>query len=124
MLIEHAIAELARSPKCRLGRDVKRCCVGTYRSDHHLAGRYKLPAVYSDRFVAVSGGLISYGPERIDQFRHAADYIDRILKGEKPADLPVQAPTKFELVINLKTAKALGITVPPSLLVRADEVIE
>jgi len=89
-----------------------------------LAARYKLPAVYSDRFVAESDGLISYGPERIDQFRHAAGYIDRILKGEKPADLPVQAPTKFELVINMKTAKALGLTVPASLLASADEVIE
>jgi ABC-type uncharacterized transport system substrate-binding protein len=86
-----------------------------------LAARHKLPAVYSQRYFATSGGLISYGPDFLDQFRRAAGYVDRILKGEKPADMPVQAPTKYELVINLKTAKALGLDVPHSLLARADE---
>ena len=89
-----------------------------------LAARHKLPAVYPDRFFVAAGGLISYGPDRIDQYRRAAGYVDRILKGEKPADMPVQAPTKYETVINLKAAKALGLAVPPSVLARADEVIE
>jgi putative ABC transport system substrate-binding protein len=89
-----------------------------------LAAQHRLPAVYNSRYWIAEGGLVSYGPDVLDQYRHAAGYVDRILKGEKPADLPVQAPTKYELVINVKTAKALGLDLPPSLLGRADEVIE
>jgi putative tryptophan/tyrosine transport system substrate-binding protein len=122
--IERAVATFARvgkgglivtgSPLTQLHRDLIIM----------LTARHKLPAVYSNRFFVADGGLMAYGPDLIGQHRPAARYVDRILKGEKPADLPVQVPTKYELVINLKTAKALGLEVPPTLLARADEVIE
>jgi putative tryptophan/tyrosine transport system substrate-binding protein len=120
--IESGIATLARSGNG--GLIVTGSAAAHYALIRKLAAQYKLPAIYVDRFSVADGGLISYGPDRADQFRRAASYVDRILKGEKPADLPVQAPTKYDLVINLKTAKALGLTVPDSLLARADEVIE
>ena len=122
--IERAIDAFARVPNSGL------IVTGTPLATVHrdliitLAVRHKLPAVYYDRLFVSAGGLISYGPDILDQYRRAAAYVDRILKGEKPADLPVQAPTKYELVINLKTAKALGLEIPPTLLARADEVIE
>jgi ABC-type uncharacterized transport system substrate-binding protein len=122
--IEHAITAFAQGPNSGL------IVTGTPSATLHrnliisLAARHKLPAVYYERSYVTGGGLISYGPDFLDQCRHAAGYVDRILKGEKPADLPVQAPTKYELVINLKTANALGLEVPPQLLARADEVIE
>jgi putative ABC transport system substrate-binding protein len=89
-----------------------------------LAARHRLPAIYPFRYYAAAGGLISYGPDTLDQFRRAAGYVERILKGESPADLPVQAPTRYELVLNLRTARAMGIDMPAMLLARADEVIE
>ena len=122
--IERAVAAFARSANGGLIVTASALAVVHRDLIIALAARHKLPAVYSDRYFVTAGGLISYGPDLIDQYRRAAGYVDRILKGEKPADLPVQAPTKYELVINLKTAKALGLDVPPTLLARADEVIE
>jgi len=122
--VEHAIAEFARETNGGLIVTASARGVTHRELIVMLAARYKLPAVYSVRDFVASGGLISYGANFLDQYRLAASYVDRILRGEKPADLPVQAPTKYELVINLKTAKALGLTVPQSLLARADEVIE
>jgi putative ABC transport system substrate-binding protein len=122
--IERDVAAFARSPNGGLILTASTLAVVHRKLIIALAARERLPAVYSFRYFATSGGLISYGADTTDQFRRAAGYIDRILKGEKPADLPVQAPTKYELVINLKTAKALGIEVPPTLLARADDVIE
>jgi putative ABC transport system substrate-binding protein len=89
-----------------------------------LAAKHRLPAVFNSRFYVASGGLVAYGPDFVDQFRQAADYVNRILKGERPSDLPVQSPTKYELVINLKVAKALGLELPPTVSARADDVIE
>jgi len=122
--IERAIATFAQSPNG--GIIVAASGIGATNINLIItaAARYKLPAVYITRPFVVAGGLISYGPNFADQYRRAAGYVDRILRGEKPADLPVQVPTKYELVINLKAARALGLEIPPSLLARADEVIE
>jgi putative ABC transport system substrate-binding protein len=122
--IERAVAAFARAPNG--GLIVPAGAPATRHRDLiiTLAARHKLPAVYFERFFVAAGGLISYGPDLVDQYRRAAGYIDRILKGEKPAHLPVQAPTRYETVINLKTAKALGLDVPTTVLARADEVIE
>jgi len=122
--IERAIAAFARSPNGGLIVAASTLAVVHRDLIVTLAARHKLPAVYPSRFFVRSGGLIFYGPDSVEPHRRAAGCVDRILKGEKPADLPVQAPTKYELVINLKTAKALGLEVPPTLLARADEVIE
>jgi putative tryptophan/tyrosine transport system substrate-binding protein len=122
--IERAVAAFARSANGAL------IVTGSAAVSIHrdliiaLAARHRLPTVYARRSNVASGGLMSYGPDRVEQFRRGASYVDRVLKGEKPADLPVQAPTKFELVINLKTARALGLDIPLSLQQRADEVIE
>jgi putative ABC transport system substrate-binding protein len=122
--IERAVTAFARGSNGGLIVTASALVVGHRELIIALAARHKLPAVYYRRYFVTSGGLISYGYDLYDQYRRAAGYVDRILKGEKPADLPVQAPTKYELVINLKTAKALGLNVPPTLLARADEVIE
>jgi putative ABC transport system substrate-binding protein len=122
--IARAVAAFARAPNGGLIVVGSAVALGHRDLIVTLADKYKLPAVYPTRSFVAAGGLASYGPDSIDQYRSAAGYVDRILKGEKPADLPVQAPTKYELVINLKTAKALGLEVPPTLLARADEVIE
>ena len=122
--IEGAAAAFARSPNGGLILTASALAQRHRNLIVTLAARHKLPAVYPERSFVAAGGLISYGSDRIDQFRQAAGYVDRILKGEKPADLPVQAPTKYETVINLKTAKAMGLTIPPSVLARANEVIE
>jgi putative ABC transport system substrate-binding protein len=122
--IERDVTAFARSPNGGLIMPGSAAATSHRNLIITLAARHKLPAVYFDRALVTAGGLISYGADQIDQYRRAAGYVDRILKGEKPADLPVQAPTKYELVINLKTAKALGIDVPATMLARADEVIE
>ena len=122
--IERGISAFAHEPNCGL------IVVGAAAAFVHreqiiaLAARYELPAVYPDQIFIIGGGLISYGPDRLEGYRRAAAYVDRILKGEKPSDMPVQAPTKYDLTINLKTANALGLAVPPAMLARADKVIE
>jgi putative ABC transport system substrate-binding protein len=122
--IERAVAAFARAPNG--GLIVTGSALAQLNSELiiSLAARHKLPAVYFERAFVAAGGLVSYGPDLVDQFRRAAVYVDRILKGEKPADLPVQAPTKYETVLNLKTAKALGLDIPATVLARADEVVE
>jgi ABC-type uncharacterized transport system substrate-binding protein len=122
--IDRTVADFARVPNGGLILTASGLAVVHRDLIITLAARHKLPTIYWDRFYVTAGGLISYGPDSIDTFRRAASYVDRILKGEKPADLPVQVPTKYETAVNLKTAKALGLEVPPMLLARADEVIE
>jgi putative ABC transport system substrate-binding protein len=122
--IEHAIAAFAREPNDGLIVLSTSLAIAHREQIIASAARHRLPAVYPFRIYVNAGGLVSYGPDQIDPYRRAAGYVDRIIKGEKPADLPVQAPTKYELVINLKTAKVLGLEIPPPVLARADEVIE
>src|SRR5262245_33837425 len=122
--IERAVTAFARRPNGGLILTASALAAVHRDLVVSLAARYKLPTVYTSRFFVAGGGLVSYGPDFVDQYRRAAEYVDRILRGERPADLPVQAPTKYELVINLKTAKALSLDIPPTLLARSDEVIE
>jgi ABC-type uncharacterized transport system substrate-binding protein len=122
--IEQSVKTFARSPDGGLIVTASATTVRHRDLIITLAAQHKLPTVYFERLFVAAGGLISFGPNLIDNYRHAAGYVDRILNGAKPTDLPVQAPTKYETVINLKTAKALGLTVPSSLLATADEVIE
>jgi putative ABC transport system substrate-binding protein len=122
--IERAVSAFARAPNGGLIITASGLAFIHLNLIVKLAAQHRLPAVYFERAFVAAGGLMSYGPDQVDQFRGAAGYVDRVLKGEKPADLPVQAPIKYELVVNLKTAKALGLEVPPTLLARADEVIE
>ncbi len=122
--IERALAVFAHEPNAGVIVTASTSTAAYRESIISLTNRYRLPAVYAFRYFAADGGLASYGPDTIDVFRRAAAYVDRILKGEKPADLPVQAPTKYELVINLKIAKTLGLEISPTLSARADEVIE
>jgi putative ABC transport system substrate-binding protein len=122
--IENAFSEFARGPKDGLIVGVGTAATIQGKLVVALAEQHNLPAVYPYRFFVENGGLISYGPDLIDLYRRSARYVDRILRGERPADLPVQAPTKYQLVINLKTAKTISLEIPPSVLARADEVIE
>jgi putative ABC transport system substrate-binding protein len=122
--VEAALSKLGREPGCGLIVPPNAFTTANRRQIVVLALQNRLPSIFAFQYFAAAGGLISYGPDVVDQFRRAASYVDRILRGEPPGDLPVQQPTKFEMVINLKTAKALGLEVPPSLLARADEVIE
>jgi putative ABC transport system substrate-binding protein len=122
--IERAIEKFASEPAGGLIMTPHASIIANRGLVYSLAARHRLPAVYPDRYFATEGGLMSYGPDQIDQWRGAATYVDRVLRGEKPAELPIQEPTKFELVINLKTARALGLSIPPAFPLRADEVIE
>jgi putative ABC transport system substrate-binding protein len=122
--IERVIASVANPPKCGLLFPSDLTILAHRERVVELAQRYRIPAIYSDRAFTAQGGLISYSADRTDMFRRAASYVDRILRGEKPADLPVQQPTRYELTVNVRTALELGLTVPPAILVRADEVIE
>src|SRR5262249_24567358 len=122
--IERAITQAARGSNIGLIVTLSGSAIANRKLFITLAARHRLPSVYPARYFVTDGGLISYGPDPTHPFRVVASYVDRILKGEKPADLPVQAPTKYELAVNLRTAKAIGVTIPQSVLVRADDVIE